>query len=228
MRTPFFAAVLIAAVAVPAHADTLVDNIQGMSVDRQGHVTRFTGIWIGDDGRVKQLLGRKDRRPPRTDFAVDGKGAVVIPGLIDSHLHTMQLGFGALTLDLSDTRSLADVQARIRAYAAKYPERKWIIGRGWNQEIWGLGRFPTAAELDAAVPDRPVVLARGDGHAEWANSAALTAAGITTQTADPAGGRIERVAGSRAPAGVLVDNAAQLVQRAVPAPRPEDYDLALG
>jgi predicted amidohydrolase YtcJ len=221
-------ALLLAAASVPAMADTLVDNIQGESVDRQGHVTRFTGIWIDDDGRVKQLLDRKDKRPQRTRFAVDGKGAVVIPGLIDSHLHIMEVGFAALTLDLSDTRSLAEAQAKIRDYAAKYPDRKWIIGRGWNQEIWGLGRFPTAAELDAAVAGRPVLLARVDGHAQWANSAALAAAGITAQTADPAGGRIERVAGTRAPAGVLVDNATALIEKAVPAPRPEDYDLALG
>ncbi|MFA9199623.1 MAG: amidohydrolase [Cypionkella sp.] len=219
---------LALAVASPALADTLVDNIQGISVDRQGQVTRFTGIWIDDDGRVKQLLERKDKRPPRTDFAVDGKGAFVIPGLVDSHLHVMGIGFGELTLDLSATRSLAEAQAAIRAYAAQYPDRKWIVGRGWNQEIWGLGRFPTAAELDAAVADRPVLLERVDGHAAWANSAALRAAGVTAATADPAGGRIERVAGSRAPAGVLVDKAAELVQRAVPAPRPDDWDLALG
>ena len=215
------------ALATPALADTLVDNVQGMSVDRQGKVTRFTGIWIDDDGRVKQLLERKDKRPPRTDFAVDGKGAFVIPGFVDSHLHVMSIGFGALTLDLSGTRSLAEAQAAIRAYAAQYPDRKWIIGRGWNQETWGLGRFPTAAELDVAVADRPVLLERVDGHAQWANTAALKAAGVTAATADPAGGRIERLAGSRTPAGVLVDNAGDLVQRAVPAPRPDDWDLAL-
>jgi predicted amidohydrolase YtcJ len=219
---------LALSLASPALADTLVDNVQGVSVDRQGKVTRFTGIWIDDDGRVKQLLERKDKRPPRTDFAVDGKGAFVIPGLVDSHLHVMGLGFGALTLDLSATKSLAEAQAAIRAYAAQYPDRKWIVGRGWNQETWGLGRFPTAADLDAAVSDRPVLLERVDGHAQWANSAALRAAGITAGTADPVGGRIERVAGSRAPAGVFVDKATELVQRAVPAARPEDWDLALG
>jgi hypothetical protein len=212
----------------PATADTLVDNVQGVSLDREGKVTRFTGLWIDDDGRVKQLLERKDKRPPRTDFAVDGKRAFVIPGLIDSHIHVMPLGIGALTLDLSGTRSLAEAQAAIRAYAAQFPDRKWIIGRGWNQEIWGLGRFPTAAELDAAVSDRPVLLERVDGHAQWANTAAFRAAGVTAATADPAGGRIERIAGSRMPAGVLVDRAGDLVQRAVPAPRPEDWDLALG
>jgi predicted amidohydrolase YtcJ len=226
-RLALSAALVAALVGTPAAADTLVDNVQGMSIDRQGRITRFTGIWIDDDGRVKQLLQRKDKRPPRTDFGVDGKGAVVIPGLIDSHLHMMGLGFSALTLDLTETKSLAEAQAKIRAYAAQNPDRKWIVGRGWNQEIWGLGRFPTAAELDLAEAGRPVVLERVDGHAVWANSAALRAAGITAQTADPAGGRIERVAGSRAPAGVFVDKATELVQRAVPAPRPDDYDLAL-
>ena len=218
---------LLLAGASPAVADTLVDNIQGVSVDRDGKVTRFTGIWIDDDGRVKELLDRRDKRPQGTDFAVDGKGAYVIPGLVDSHLHVMGIGFGALTLDLSGTRSLAEAQAAIRDYAAKNPDRKWIVGRGWNQETWGLGRFPTAAELDAVVADRPVLMERVDGHAHWANSAALAAAGITATTADPAGGRIERIAGSRAPAGVLVDNAMGLIASAVPSPRPDDRDLAL-
>lgn len=223
-----FLPLLALACATPAAADTLVDNVQGMSVDRQGKVTRFTGIWIDDDGRVKQLLERRDKRPPRTDFAVDGKGAVVIPGIVDSHLHVMGIGFGALTLDLSGARSLAEAQAAIRAYAAQHPDRRWIVGRGWNQETWGLGRFPTAAELDAAVSDRPVLMQRIDGHAQWANTAALRAAGVTAATADPAGGKIERLAGSRAPAGVLVDKAAELVESAMPAPRADDWDLALG
>ncbi len=217
----------ILGLATPASADTLVDNVQGISVDREGKVTRFTGIWIDDGGRVKALLQRKDKRPVGTDFAVDGKGAVVLPGFVDSHVHLMDMGFAALTLDLSQTKSLAEAQATIRAYAAHYPDRKWIIGRGWNQELWGLGRFPTATELDAAVSDRPVLLERIDGHAKWANTLALKAAGIDAGTPDPVGGRIERIAGSRAPAGVFVDNATDLVTQAVPPPRPEDRDLAL-
>lgn len=227
MKTLSLLPLVALALAAPVQADTLVDNIQGMSIDRQGKVTRFAGIWIDDDGRVKELLDRKDKKP-RTKFYADGKGAVVLPGMIDSHLHVMGIGFAALTLDLSETKSLAEAQAAIRAYAEKYPDRKWIVGRGWNQETWGLGRFPTAAELDAVVADRPVLLARVDGHAQWANSLAIRAAGVTAQTADPAGGRIERLAGSRAPAGVFVDNAANLVEKALPPPLPDDWDLALG
>ncbi len=215
------------ALCVPARADTLVDNVNGLTFDAQGRIERFTGLLIGTDGRVAALLHSGEKRPARTDYLLDGKGETLMPGLIDSHAHVMAIGFAALTLDLSETRSLAQAQARIAAYAAAHPERKWIVGRGWNQEMWHLGRFPTAADLDAAAGNRPVWLVRVDGHAGWANSAALAAAGVTATSRDPAGGRIERLARTSRPAGVLVDRAADLVQRMVPSPRPEDRDLAL-
>lgn len=219
------AALLIAA-STPALADTLVDNVEGIRLDAQGRIERFTGLLVGNDGRIVQVLARGDKRPARVDYKVDGQGRTALPGMIDAHLHVMGIGFGALTLDLSETKSLAEAQARIAAYAAAHPDRKWIIGRGWNQELWGLGRFPTAAELDAVVKDKPVWLERVDGHAGWANSAALAAAGITAATKDPAGGRVERAVPGGKPTGVLVDTARQLVARVVPPPRPEDRDLA--
>lgn len=210
-----------------AAADTLVDNIQGITIDEDGEIDRFTGLVIGDDGRIERVLDRGDKRPRDTDFHVDGKGRFVIPGMIDSHLHVMGLGVAALTLDLSDTQSLEEAQAKIAQYAAANPGRRWIIGRGWNQAKWGLGRFPTAAELDAAVADRPVWLERVDGHAGWANSEAMRIAGVSSATPDPAGGRVERVAGTDEPAGVFVDAATALVTSKLPEPRPADRDLAL-
>jgi len=226
MRSQILAALLLTA-AAPAFADTLVDNVEGITLDADGKVERFTAILIGDDGRIEQVFKRSDKRPAKVDYRLDGKGRVALPGLIDAHAHVMGIGFGALTLDLSETRSLEDAQARIRAYAAAHPDRPWIIGRGWNQELWGLGRFPTAAELDAAVADKPVWLERVDGHAGWANTRALAAADITAATRDPAGGRIERATPGGKPLGVLVDRATGLIDRAVPPPRPEDRDLAL-
>lgn len=220
------ALVLPALIPAPALADTLVDNINGISVNRDGDVTNFTAMVIGDDGRIAKILKRKDKLPKDVDYREDGKGRTVIPGLIDSHVHMMGIGLAALSLDLSDTRSLEEAQQKIAAYAARYPDRPWIIGRGWNQEQWALGRFPTAADLDAAVADRPVFLERVDGHAGWANSKALKEAGVTAATADPTGGRIERIAGSKQPAGVLVDGAMALVAEDIPPPRPEDRDLA--
>jgi predicted amidohydrolase YtcJ len=218
------AALLLSA---PASADTLIDNIDGISVERDGTVTRFAAMVIGDDGKVLELLERRGRPSVQVAFREDGRGRTVIPGIVDSHLHVMGLGLGLLVLDLSDTRSLQEAQARIAEYAAASPDRPWIVGRGWNQELWGLGRFPTAAELDAVVADRPAWLERVDGHAGWANNLALESAGVTAATADPVGGRIERVAGSRRPSGVLIDAAMALVEAQVPPPRAADRDLAL-
>lgn len=218
----------VAAGAAPlAWADTLVDNVEGVTIGQDGKVERFSGLVIGDDGRVSEVLHRGDPRPRDVDFQLDGKGKVMLPGMIDAHLHVMSIGFGALTLDLSDTTSLDQALAKIAQFAAENPGRPWILGRGWNQEKWGLGRFPTAAELDAVVADRPVWLSRVDGHAGWANSEAMKRAGLSAATADPAGGRVIRQTASQQPTGVLVDNAQSLVDAVVPLPRPQDRDLAL-
>lgn len=212
------------ALAAPAHADTLVDNVNGITLDQDGKLVRFTGLVIDTQGKVKQILDRKDKRPERPDFKEDGKGRTLIPGLIDAHGHVMGLGFQLMLLDLSETNSLDEALAAIRKYAADNPEMPWIIGRGWNQEKWGIGRFPTAADLDAVVPDRPVWLERIDGHAGWANSAAMAAAKITAATKAPVGGRIEMAGGK--PSGVFVDAAVSLVDAAKPKPLARDLDRA--
>ncbi|ANU08581.1 amidohydrolase [Paraurantiacibacter namhicola] len=220
----FFAA--IALVPAPAMADTLVDNINGISIDREGKVTRFAALVFDENGRIVQILQMGDPLP-RTEYRVDGEGRVMVPGFIDAHGHVMGLGMGLMVLDLSGTTSLEDALATIAAYAEANPGRAWIIGRGWNQEKWGLGRYPTAADLDAVVGDRPVWLERVDGHAGWANSSALEIAGVTASTTSPEGGRIERIAGSKAPEGVLVDAAMPLVADKVPAWRADERDVAL-
>ncbi|MEH3101558.1 amidohydrolase [Sphingomonas adhaesiva] len=219
---------LLALAPLPATADALIDNLRGVTLDRDQRVVRFQAIVIDAQGKVVRLVpvGEQPPRPtkknpgPRYDWRADMKGRVVLPGMIDAHGHVIEQGLAALSLDLSDTRTLAEAQAKIRDYARANPERQWIVGRGWNQEQWGLGRFPTAAELDVAVPDRPVWLARADGHAGWANTAALKAAGVTAATADPAGGRVEK------PLGVLVDNAQALMERVVPRVGPKDRTAA--
>jgi hypothetical protein len=131
----------------------------------------------------------------------------------------MGLGFSALQLDLVGTASIEDLKQRLRAYATAHPDARWIIGRGWNQELWREKRFPTAADLDAAVSDRPVVLERIDGHALVANSAALKAAGIAAETKAPPGGRIEN--------GLFVDAAMDMVNKAVPSSSPVENNQSL-
>ena len=225
MRMVGCAAMAALVLAAPAQADGLIDNVTGITVDAKGEVTRFSGLLIDPQGRVAKLLKDGDRRPEKLDFRLDGKGRHLIPGLIDGHGHVMGLGEAALSLQLFDTGSLEEAQARLARYAAANPSPLWVQGGGWNQERWKLGRFPTAADLDAIVKDRPVLLSRVDGHALWANSAAMQAAGITRATKDPAGGRIERDRQGN-PTGVFVDAAQALMTAAVPPPTPLERDKA--
>lgn len=225
MRLPVsFAVIASLLFSAPAFADALVDNVDGMTLDERGDVIRFNGIVIAPDGRIVKLLKRGDKRPERPDWKEDLKGRTVIPGMVDAHGHVMGLGFRALALDLSATTSLAQAQEAIRRYALENATRPWLTGGGWNQEAWNLGRFPTAAELDAATGDKPAWLVRADGHAGWANSAAMRVAGITAATKSPAGGRIELVAGK--PGGVFVDAAMALIEKALPKPTPRDRNAA--
>jgi predicted amidohydrolase YtcJ len=225
-RTTALLAVLLCSAPVPAFADTMVDNVNGQTIGTDGKVHPVAAMIFDDTGVIKSVYGPGEKKPSKGyKYHIDGKGRVMLPGMIDAHLHVMETGFAALTLDLSETTSLEQALDKIRAFAAEHPDRPWIVGRGWNQELWQLGRFPTAAELDAVVPGRPVWLARIDGHAGWANSAAIKAAGIAPATRDPTGGKIERTA-TGAPAGVFVDAAQDLVGKVVPAPRAADRDVA--
>ena len=212
--------------STPAHADALIDNANGYTLDEDGNLIRFTGLLFDvDTGRITGLLDRNDDRPREVDFRHDAQGRTVIPGLIDAHGHLMGLGYNAIQLDLSDTTSLEEAMARLAQYSAENPTLRWVVGRGWNQERWGLARFPTAADLDAAVADRPVWLVRVDGHAGVANSTAMAEAGITASAQSPAGGRIER--DGRQPNGVFIDAAMALVEQAIPTPQPPVRDMAL-
>jgi predicted amidohydrolase YtcJ len=224
-------ALLVALFATPAAADTLVFNANGIQVDGYGHLSRFNGFVVGKDGKIVRLVPTDEPRP-RTDEEVDAHGATLLPGLIDAHGHVIEssggdigLGLMLLQLDLNGTSSIADLKQRLGAYAASNPGKGWIRGRGWNQELWAEKRFPTAADLDAVVSNRPVLLTRVDGHAAVGNSMALKIAGITTATRDPQGGKIERDTGGR-PTGLLVDNAVDLAIGSIPKASERELDLA--
>lgn len=176
------------------------------------------------DGRIlavgeRATLAARYPRATRLDLG----GATVIPGLIDAHGHVANLGFLQLRVDLVGTRSRADVVERLRAFARDLPPGAWLLGRGWDQNDWPEKEFPTAADLDAAFPDRPVWLRRVDGHAAWANTAALRAVKRDLAgTGQPAGGQVLRDAAGR-PTGVFIDAAMGLVESAVP---PTDHATA--
>ncbi|HKU15035.1 MAG TPA: amidohydrolase [Steroidobacteraceae bacterium] len=198
-----------------ASAETIVlRNVHGYTPTDSG-MQPFSGIVI-ENGRVKRLLGAADQSDKIANATIiDGGGKSVLPGLTDAHGHVLGLGELTLQVDLRGTTSIDDALARIRKHAAANPNARWIIGRGWNQVLWKERRFPTAAELDAAVAARPAVMSRVDGHAVWLNSAALKVAGITASTADPQGGQIVKDA-AKQPTGVLVDQAESLISQHIP------------
>jgi len=215
-----FIALAAALLASSANADTLIANVNGIQADDNGQLHHFKALVIGDDGKVRQVLEHPERvRLAKITSTVDGQGRTMLPGLIDAHGHVVDLGFYALRLNITGSSSLAELQQRLRDYAAAHPDSKWIQGGGWNQELWPEKKFPTAADLDAVVSDRPVVLERVDGHAIVANSAAMKAAGVTAATPVPHGGEIHD--------GVFVDAARQLIDKAIPAPTPAEIDQAL-
>ena len=148
---------------------------------------------------------------------IDLKGAAAYPGFVDSHAHLISIGFRELTLNLEGTMSAAELTSRLKAWADAHPGTDIINGRGWIETHWPEKRFPSRADLDAAAPDRPVVLGRSDGHAIVVNSKMLALAGVTKDTPDPAGGQILRDAAGE-PTGMLVDNAKALVNSKLPPP----------
>jgi len=214
---------LIALSALPistaAPAEILISNVNGIQVGPDGALQHFGSLLIDDNGRVESVIKAPHPRVKRYDQLINGEGRTLLPGMIDAHGHVLGLGFGALQLDLVGTSSLDDLKQRLRSYAVAHPDARWIIGRGWNQELWPTKNFPTAADLDSVVGDRPVVLERVDGHAYVVNSAAMKAAGVTAQTPPPLGGRIEN--------GLFVDNAKAMVDKATPAATPAELDQAL-
>jgi predicted amidohydrolase YtcJ len=175
---------------------------QALAYDASGRILR-----VGDaDALAKEF---PDAR--RLDFG----DATLIPGLIDAHGHVGDLGLSQLRADLIGARSKAEVLERLRAFAAQLPADAWLLGNGWDQNDWPERRFPTAADLDAAFPDRPVWLTRIDGHAAWGNSAAMRAVKRDLSGDwQPEGGRIERSGGE--PTGIFIDRAQRLVEEAMP------------
>ncbi|MFI9779545.1 amidohydrolase [Streptomyces sp. NPDC051956] len=163
-------------------------------------------VAVGHD-EVRELIG------PATEV-VDLKGKLLIPGFQDAHAHPVGGGMELGQCDLSGATTLDEYRRRISAYAQAHPDIEWITGGGWSMEAFP-GGLPTAAELDALVPDRPAYLINRDHHGAWVNSRALQAAGIDARMPDPSDGRIERDADG-APTGMLQEGAANLIGRLLP------------
>ncbi|MEO1023772.1 MAG: amidohydrolase, partial [Bacteroidota bacterium] len=203
---------------------TKFENANGYTFSGDSLIS-FSTLVIAD-GKVVEVGGKEvgDAYPEAQSVDVGGK--TMLPGLIDAHGHVMGLGFQELNVNLVGVTSLEETLEKVKAYADANPELEWIEGRGWNQVLWDGGEFPTAGDLDQIVSDRPVWLARVDGHAAWGNSKAMQIAGISQDTPDPQGGKIMRDERGRA-TGIFVDAAENYIQSQIPAPTKEIRELAL-
>lgn len=209
----------------PVPADLIVTNARVYTADESRPLAEAFAV---RDGRIVFVGSRQeaDALKGSATRVVDAGGRTVIPGMVDAHAHFGGLAQKLRAVDLVGTKSYDEVIARVVEKAKTTPKGTWIIGRGWDQNAWGDTRFPTHEKLSAALPDHPVALERVDGHAAFANMAAMRLAELTAATKDPSGGKIIRDAQGN-PTGVLVDNASSIVERKIPAPTMADTRAAL-
>jgi len=184
------------------------DLFEALGVDREGRVVAA--------GNLKKVL-----RYAAVDATHVGlQGHLVTPGFIDAHVHLLLGGLSLTSLDLRPVGSPAEFVKVVEDAAKNVPQHGWILGNGWDHEIWG-GEMPTRNWVDRVTGDIPVWLTRVDGHLGLANSAALALAGVAAHTNPPAGGAILRDAQGH-PTGVLKDSAMGMV--ASIAPQPSEVD----
>src|SRR6476469_6641070 len=166
-------------------------------------------IGVGSRDELEHFHGKKTR-------VIDAGGGMIVPGLIDSHIHLIDGGLQLASVQLRDAKTRDEFVRRIGEYARKQPKGAWITGGDWDHTLWG-GKLPSRDWIDAVTPDNPVWLNRLDGHMSLANSAAMRVAKVADDVKDVPGGEIVRDKAGR-PTGVFKDNALSLIDRAVPDP----------
>ena len=192
----------------------VIYNANGYTPLYQGGIQTFSTLVIKNGKVVKTGDDTLKNTFPNAKL-IDAKGNTLLPGLIDAHGHVIGLGDNLSQLDVRGAKSVAEITTKLEQFAKN--KQGWILGRGWNQELWSDTRFPTAKDLDKVVNDRPVVLSRVDSHAIWVNSKALELAGITAATQAPDGGEIIKDEFGN-PTGIFVDKAESLITQHMSAP----------
>ena len=166
---------------------------------------KIEGVLTGPEAENPEVLGK----------FLDLDSRVLLPGLIDSHLHLRQYAETLQQIDC-ETETRQECLQRVAARAAKTPPGEWILGHGWNHNTWA-GKYGTAADLDQIAPDNPVYLTGKSLHVSWANTAAITAAGIGEVTINPVGGTIQRDENGE-PTGIMFEKAVKLIEDIIPNP----------
>ena len=210
--------------AVPT-AETVIVNARIYTVNAKqpwAEALAIRGDKILAVGKAKDIAAYRGA----STKVVDAQGKLVLPGFTDCHIHFMEGSLGLTRVDLNGTKSVAEIQKRVKEYAVAHPKAEWIEGMGWLYSTFGAVALPDKKFLDEVVPDRPVYLQAYDGHSSWANSKALALAGITRETPDPPGGKIVRDAKGEA-TGALKESAGDLVAKVTPKPTHEERVAAL-
>jgi predicted amidohydrolase YtcJ len=207
-------------------APTLITNVNGYTMNSNRELVKFSALQFTGD-TIDQVFTDVDPLPGGDELIIiDGEGKTLLPGLIDAHGHILNYGLSLLRVDMTGTRSEAEAVQRVIEFQQANPGLQWIQGRGWNQVLWDSNEFPSAAALEAADSDVPMWFSRIDGHAGWANRAAIELAGVDATTQDPDGGMIMRDSEGR-PTGTFVNNAMRYITQHIPQPSLEDQKLAL-
>lgn len=213
-------ALILGLAAVPAGAkgvpaEVVLHHGTVLTVDGRDRVVQAVAIRggrivaLGSDRAIAAFIGRRTR-------VIDLAGKTATPGMIDAHAHILEGGIDEVAnLQLGEASSVADFLARVKARADQVPAGGWITGSGWNESRIAEHHPPSLAELDAASGGHPVALQNTTGHYTLVNSAVLKAAGITTATPDPVGGRFDKDAAG-ALNGVLYDSAQDVLAKLVP------------
>jgi predicted amidohydrolase YtcJ len=177
-------------------------------------------VAVGDDATIEKMRGMGTK-------VINAGGKLVLPGFTDCHIHFLDGSLSLGRVNLEGAKDVADIQRKLREYAAQHPGDDWILGRGWDYAMFGPEALPHKEYLDELFPSRPVFLEGYDGHTYWANSKALALAGITRETENPANGIIVRDARTGEATGALKEAAQDLVAKVVPKPTRADKLLAL-
>ena len=186
-----------------------------LEMKRQQALAVFDGkiVAAGSNEEVEKLKGPHSQ-------VIDLHGHFVMPGFNDAHTHLASAGFEKLNVNLVGARSLDEMQQRIAARAKTAAPGEWVVGEGWDHTLWSSQKLPTRQDIDLVTGDHPAIFSRVDGHIAVANTAALKAAGITAETADPHGGKIDRD-GQGDATGILRETAQGAVRSRIPRPTPE-------
>lgn len=204
-------------------ADIIFHNGKIYTLDNQFTIAEAMAVKEGKIiaiGPEREILNKYT-----ADTIIDLRKFTVFPAWHDAHGHLTGMALQLLQCDLTGCRSIEEVIVRLKEYDRKNPGQSWLLGRGWDQNLWQDSEFPTAASLDSVFDKIPVFLTRIDGHAAWVNTKAMQLAGID-KNSKIEGGQILLDKNNK-PTGILLDNAMELVKKIIPQPDEKTLSRAL-